>query len=147
MANAKVLPFTRKHRVLLIEDDDQVRSGLALALMSNGFVVHAVTTAEEAIKLVSHKLFHSIICDYNLPGMSGLEFFIKMKAFTARSTNVLITAYGFDHIYNSAATAGIDAFFEKPFTIHALISSLNAGSKSPDNRRHNGANLSGPSIS
>ncbi len=147
MANSKVIPFTRKHRVLLIEDDDLVRSGLALALMSNGFVVHAVTTAEEAIKVVSHKLFDSIICDYNLPGMSGLEFFIRMKAFSARSTNVLITAYGFEDIYNRAATAGIDAFLEEPFTIHALISSLNRGSKSPASRQHTDANRTGPWIS
>ena len=140
MANKNVLPFSRKHRVLLIEDDDLVRNGLTLALMSNGFTVHAVPTAEEAIKVVGHKKFHSIICDYHLPGMSGLEFFIQMKTYTTQSTNVLITAYGFDQIYNSAAKAGIDTFFEKPFTIQALISSLNAGNKNPGNHRHKTAN-------
>lgn len=147
MANAKVLPFTRKHRVMLIEDDDLVRSGLALALMSNGFIVHAVSTAEEALKAVVHKRFHSIICDYNLPGMSGLDFFIRTKPYTARSTNVLITAYGFDQIYNSASIAGIDAFFEKPFTINALISSLNAGAKSTRSPNINGSERPGPAIS
>ena len=147
MANANVLPFSRKHRVLLIEDDDLVRSGLALALMSNGFTVHAVSTAEEAIRVVNHKLFHSIICDYHLPGMSGLEFFIRIKTYTARSTNVLITAYGFDQIYNSAEKAGIDVFFEKPFTIQALISCLNTGNKNPGNHRNKTDIRSGPSIS
>jgi len=129
MAKAKIVPFAREHRVLLIEDDDLVRGGLAMALMNNGFVVQAVATAEEAIKVVHHKLFHSIICDYNLPGMSGLEFFIRVKTLAVRSTNILITAFGFDHIYNSAVNAGIDAFFEKPFTIQSLISCLKSGSK------------------
>ena len=134
MPNAKILKYVRKHHVLLVEDDDLVRNGLAMALMSNGFVVHAVSTAEEAIKVVQYKLFQSIVCDYNLPGMSGLDFFIQMKTFKTRSTNILITAYGFDHIYNSATTAGIDAFFEKPFTIRALISRLNSGNNNPSNR-------------
>ena len=130
MSKAKIIPFVRKHRVLLIEDDDLVRSGLSLALMSNGFVTHAVARAEEAVQVVSQKRFHSIICDYHLPGMNGLDFFLEMKPYTEQSMNILITAYGFDQIYNRAADAGIDAFFEKPFTIPALIASLNAGAKS-----------------
>ena len=146
MPNAKIFQFVRKHHVLLIEDDDLVRSALALTLMNNGFAVQAVATAEEAVKMIRSKLFQSIICDYNLPGMSGLEFFIRMKTLAARSTNVLITAYGFDSIYNSAATAGIDAFFEKPFTIRDLISCLNAGSKKSANRQGKGTNRSGSSI-
>ena len=47
MSNAKIIQFVRRHHILLIEDDDLVRSGLALALMSNGFVTHAVARAEE----------------------------------------------------------------------------------------------------
>jgi CheY-like chemotaxis protein len=132
MSNAKIIQFVRKHRVLLIEDDDLVRSGLALALISNGFRTHAVERAEEAAQIVSRKRFHSIICDYNLPGMNGLDFFLKMKPYTEQSTNILITAYGFDQIYNRAAAAGIDAFFEKPFTIPALIASLNSGTNTHD---------------
>ncbi len=147
MANAKIVPFVRKHRVLLIEDDDFVRGGLALALMNNGFEVQAAATAEEAIKMVDHKLFQSIICDYNLPGMSGLEFFIRVKTLAVRSTNVLITAYGFEHINNSAVTAGIDAFFEKPFTIQALIACLNSGANNSANRLGKDSNRSGSSIS
>ena len=147
MANAKIVPFARKHRVLLIEDDDLVRGGLALALINNGFVVQAVATAEEAIEVVHHKLFQSIICDYNLPGMNGLEFFIRAKSLAVRSTNILITAFGFDHIYNSALTAGIDAFFEKPFTIQSLISCLNSGSKNSPNRLGKDTSRSGSSMS
>ena len=129
MSNAKIIQFVRKHHVLLIEDDDLVRSGLALALMSNGFVTHAVAEAEEATEMVGKKRFHSIICDYHLPGMNGLDFFLMTRPYTEQSMNILITAYGFDQIYNRAAAAGIDAFFEKPFTIPALIASLNSGAK------------------
>lgn len=125
MAEQNVIQLTRKKRILLIEDDNLVRRGLSLALMSHGFTVHAVATAEEAIKVIQRKLFNGIICDFNLPGMSGLEFFIQAKQRTTRSTNILITAYGFDKIVNKASIAGIDAFYEKPFSIQTLISGLN----------------------
>lgn len=124
MTKSKVLPFIRKKKILLIEDDDLVRSGLALALMNNGFIVHATPTGEEAVKIVSRKRFHGIVCDYHLPGMSGIDFFMQAKPYTSRSNNILITAFGFDHIANSASNAGIDAFLEKPFTIHSLIKGL-----------------------
>jgi DNA-binding NtrC family response regulator len=138
MTDSKVLPFVRKNRIMLIEDDDLVRSGLALALMSNGFRVHAMPTAEEAIKAVRHKIYNGIICDYHLPGMSGLDFFIQAKPFTTRSINILITAYGFDQIANSASIAGIDAFFEKPFTIQTLISGLNKAKRGRGQKAHFG---------
>ena len=147
MEDAKVLKFVRKHRVLLVEDDDLVRRGLTMALMSNGFIVHAVADAEEAAKVIRHKRFHSIICDYHLPGMDGLEFFMQMKTFTARSTNILITAFGIDKISNNAKAAGIHAFFEKPFTIDSLISSLNTGGNSPVGNTDRRAGRPGHSIS
>lgn len=136
MTNSKVLPFVRKKKILLIEDDDLVRSALAMALMNNGFTVHATPTAEEAIKAVSRKRFHGIVCDYHLPGMSGLDFFIQAKPYTSQSNNILITAFGFDHIANSATNAGIDAFFEKPFTIHSLINGLQSSKNTEGRKAH-----------
>lgn len=125
MVKSNVIQFARKKQILLVEDDNLVRNGLALALMSHGFTVDAMATAEEAIAQIQHKVFHGIVCDFNLPGMSGLEFFIHAKPHTTRSTNILITAYGFEQIANNASIAGIDAFYEKPFSIQTLISGLN----------------------
>ena len=145
MGNTKVLQFVRNHHVLLVDDDDLVRHGLTLALMSNGFMVQAVPTAEEAVKVLRHKRFHSIVCDFNLPGMNGLEFFTHIKTFASRSTNILITAFGVDNICNSAEAAGIHAFFEKPFTINALIACLNAGIGNSEGNPDEGSDGSDPS--
>jgi CheY-like chemotaxis protein len=124
MTSSKVIPFVHKKRILLIEDDDLVRNGLTLALVNKGFTVHAMPTAEEAIKAVNRIFYHGIICDYHLPGMNGLDFFLHAKAQTLRSTNILITAFGFDQIANSCAALGIDAFYEKPFPIQSLLTTL-----------------------
>jgi DNA-binding response OmpR family regulator len=134
MSNSKVIPFHRKKRLLLVEDDNLIRDGLSLALSGNGFTVHTCVTAEEALHAIIQRPYHGIICDYHLPGMNGLDFFKQAGVRTLQSTNVLIAALGFDQILNQAVILGIDAFFEKPFAIQSLISTLNSG-KCNQNRK------------
>ena len=127
MPNAKIIPFDRKKRLMLIEDDHLVREGLAMALSKNGFTVHTAVTAEEALQAIDQTPFDGIICDYHLPGMNGLDFFRRASSRTIRSVNILITAFGFDQIVNRTAVQGIDAFYEKPFSVQSLITCLNYG--------------------
>ena len=127
MPNAKVIPFNRKKRLMLIEDDHLVREGLAMALSKNGFTVHTAVTAEEALQAIDQTLYDGIICDYHLPGMNGLDFFRRAGASTIQSVNILITAFGFDQIVNRTTIQGIDKFYEKPFSVQSLITGLNSG--------------------
>lgn len=127
MPNAKIIPFDRKKRLMLIEDDHLVREGLAMALSKNGFTVHTAATAEEALQAIDQTPYDGIICDYHLPGMNGLDFFRRAGTRTIHSVNILITAFGFDQIVNRTTVQGIDAFYEKPFTVQSLISALNSG--------------------
>jgi DNA-binding response OmpR family regulator len=131
MPNAKIIPFDRKKRLMLIEDDHLVREGLAMALSKNGFTVHTAMTAEEALQAIDQTPYDGIICDYHLPGMNGLDFFKQASSHTNRSVNILITAFGFDQIVNRTTIQGIDAFYEKPFTVQSLITGLNSGKFPP----------------
>jgi DNA-binding response OmpR family regulator len=127
MPNAKIIPFNRKKRLMLIEDDHLVREGLAMALSKNGFTVHTAATAEEALRAIDETCYDGIICDYNLPGMNGLDFFRRAGSRSFQSVNILITAFGFDQIVNRTTIQGIDAFYEKPFSVQSLIAGLNSG--------------------
>ena len=127
MPNAKIIPFNRKKRLMLIEDDHLVREGLAMALSKNGFTVHTAVTAEEALQAMDQTPYDGIICDYHLPGMNGLDFFRQAGTLSNQSVNILITAFGFDQIVNRTSVQGIDAFYEKPFSVQSLISGLNSG--------------------
>jgi DNA-binding response OmpR family regulator len=127
MPDAKIIPFNRKKRLMLIEDDHLVREGLAMALNKNGFTVHTAMTAEEALQAMDQTPYDGIICDYHLPGMNGLDFFRQAAPRSNQSINILITAFGFDQIVNRTSVQGIDAFYEKPFSVQSLISGLNSG--------------------
>ncbi len=110
--------------ILLIEDNEYVREAFELVLQSSGFTAHAVATAEEGLAAVRQTRYDIIICDYRLPGMDGLEFFMKAKLNSPKSTNVLISAYGFQDIATRAKAAGVHQFFEKPFSIQSLITKV-----------------------
>jgi len=131
MSSAKIIPFDRKKRLMLIEDDHLVREGLAMALSKNGFTVHTAVTAEEALQAIDQTPYDGIICDYHLPGMNGLDFFRQASSRTIQSVNILITAFGFDQIVNRTTVQGIDAFYEKPFSVQSLITGLNSGKYPP----------------
>jgi DNA-binding response OmpR family regulator len=134
MPDSKIIPFDRKKCLLLIEDDKLVLEGMALALGKNGFTIHTAATAEEALLTINLRPYDGIICDYHLPGMNGLDFFRKAGARLFHSTNILMTAFGFDQIVRHTSVLGIDAFCEKPFTIQSLISVLNSGKMRPGRR-------------
>jgi DNA-binding response OmpR family regulator len=141
MPNAKIIPFCRKKRLMLIEDDHLVREGLAMALSKNGYTVHTAMTAEDALQAIDRTPYDGIICDYNLPGMNGLDFFRQAGSRSIQSVNILITAFGFDQIVNRTTVQGIDAFFEKPFSIQSLISGLNSGKYSAFQKRSGSPSL------
>lgn len=63
----------RRRRVLLVEDDDGVRTCLAQVLSEAGF--HPVATGDpaEALRAAAQEPFDAVVCDQNLPGTTGLK--------------------------------------------------------------------------
>jgi DNA-binding NtrC family response regulator len=102
-------------RTLIIEDNNYVREAFELTLRRTGLDATVLTTAEEALEIIHMRPFDVIISDYRLPGMDGLEFFIKAEPYTPDATKALISAYGFDEIALDAQSVGVNHFFIKPF--------------------------------
>ena len=73
----KVLPG---HTVLVVEDEEGIRELVQQGLISKGFSVDCVASTEEAFERLASRGYHAILCDYNLPGMTGRQFFEQMQA-------------------------------------------------------------------
>lgn len=66
--------------IFLIEDDEIYAAFIRKALSVNpDYKINYFTTAEDALGAVNGKLPDVLIIDYNLPGMSGIDFFEKLK--------------------------------------------------------------------
>ena len=111
-------------KILLIDDDQYIRNSLVFYFKKKTRAFMALETAEKALELIKHEQFDVVICDYKLPGMDGLEFFLKLHELQPEALRIFITAFANDDVAISAGGIGIDDFIEKPFTTRDIEESL-----------------------
>jgi DNA-binding NtrC family response regulator len=111
-------------RVLVVDDEGRLRDVLTRAIASWGFLVSGARSAEEALKLAQSTKFDVSIVDLNLPGMSGIEFFEKLR--TDQPDHQVIVLTGFGNLEAARASIRLDVvdFLEKPCPLGELEKSL-----------------------
>jgi CheY-like chemotaxis protein len=67
-------------RVLIVEDDQDTREMLALALAHHAATVRHVGTGAAAMRVLAELAPHVVLCDLGLPDISGLDWLIKLRA-------------------------------------------------------------------
>lgn len=120
------IPLPLTHRILLIDDDDPVRQGLARALP--GTVVQAADVAEALAHLEDDPGFDAIICDVMMPDTSGIEFYRELEAHHPELlprllflTGGVFEAHAQDFIRNHDVTV-----LRKPIRRRELVEALEA---------------------
>lgn len=115
---------TDKIQVLLIEGDRRVRSPLKQLLIANGHHVTAFESAEQGLSAITHRHFNAVICNFQLPGISGMDFFNRSRRMLTGTTTILTAAMADNCSVNDALAAGIAVFLEMPFKIENLLACL-----------------------
>src|SRR3989442_7853230 len=95
------LPLTGT-RVLLVEDNTDIREVLALLLSSDGADVTAATTGQEALGLLLESRFDVIVTDLGLPDISGLALIEAVTSATRQRPRIIVVT-GYDEPYLSEA--------------------------------------------
>src|SRR5262245_50238366 len=101
-------------RVLYIEDDDSQRDQLATELRSHGFEVIDASSGAEGLRNLNSETVDLVLCDLNMPGMSGLEVLQKTHEKHPDLPVVLITAHGTVQTAVRAMQDGAADFMIKP---------------------------------
>lgn len=109
-------------RVLVVDDDEDVRGMLGSMLESAGFAVDAVATAEEALEHLRQHPPDLLVLDCNLPGMNGIELVAQLRqAPEWGSLPVLfLSSLCSQQEVAAAFDAGADDFVGKPFRVREL---------------------------
>ena len=68
------------HAVLVVEDEEGIRELVQEGLVSKGLSVDCVASPEEALVRLASQSYDAVLCDYNLPGMTGRQFFEQVQA-------------------------------------------------------------------
>ena len=135
------LPFyKRRPRVLLVEDDADLRVLIALALERDGCEVIKASDGTEALGvlgeqyLVEHtRPIDLIISDVRLPGWTGLQILQGIRKRDRTTPIILMTGFGDQEVRQRARQFGVTAFFDKPFEADdlrtAVLNILLAGTR------------------
>jgi len=108
-------------RILLIEDDEDVRRSTMQALNLAGFEVEPFGSAESARSHIGFGAPVIVVCDVRLPGLSGTEWLPQIRTIDAELPVVLITGHGHVPMAVQAMREGAYDFIEKPFTSERLL--------------------------
>jgi DNA-binding response OmpR family regulator len=116
---------TDARRIVLIEDDESLRSTLLLLLADEGYQVEGHRTGEEALARLDLWDPDLALVDLRLPGMSGFDV---VAAIRARSDLpiIIVTAQTDSSDVVSGLEAGADDYITKPFVIEELLARVRA---------------------
>lgn len=113
-------------RLLLVEDDVMVASGIKLGLTDAGYAVDWVSNAERALEVSLQESFDVAIIDIGLPGMNGLALTQRLRKDGHAMPVLILTARDALHDRVQGLDMGADDYMIKPFELPELLARLRA---------------------
>jgi DNA-binding NtrC family response regulator len=111
-------------RILIVDDDENIRKVLVAILEDEGYNVESVGTAKEAIERTRKKYYNMALIDIRLPDMEGIELLTRMKDTTPKIRKVIITGYPTLQNAVDAVNRGANAYILKPFDVDKVLKTL-----------------------
>jgi len=113
-------------RVLIVEDEQQLREQLAVRLHAEGYAVDAAADGEEGWYLGSEHPYDAAVVDIGLPGISGIEVIRRLRAQGSGLPILILTARARWQEKVEGLEAGGDDYLTKPFHVEELLARLRA---------------------
>lgn len=113
-------------RLLVVEDEPELRRQLTAALMAQGYTVDASGEGKEALYLATEYPFDAAVVDLGLPGLSGLDVIRSLRAAGNRLPVLILTARDRWQDKVQGLEAGGDDYLAKPFQMEELLARLKA---------------------
>jgi two-component system KDP operon response regulator KdpE len=113
------------NRILVVDDEPQLRRALRSTLSALGFVVADVPSGEAALEKLREEKFDLLLLDINMPGLSGLE---TCRAIRGRSDVSILMLTVRDRAEDKveALDSGADGYITKPFDVNELLARIRA---------------------
>ncbi len=111
---------TGKKRILIIEDDEEMRSLLREFLNDEGYETDSADNGLEAYRRLVRELFDLIITDIRMPGLTGLDILPRMRKLQPAAPIIVITAFGSEEVCRKAYQRGATLYLEKPIHLENL---------------------------
>jgi len=111
----------RISRVLIVDDEENIRHLLLVVLKKAGYEPTAVSGGREALAVLEQERFGVVISDIRMPDMDGRELLREIRSREIDVYAVMMSAYGGDEVAIQCMKEGAYDYFNKPFTADEVI--------------------------
>ena len=112
-------------RILVVDDDPQIRRILRMSLVEQGFEVADARSGDEALERFQAQRFELVILDISMPGMGGLET-CRLLRNASDAAIIMLTVRDAEADKIEALDAGADDYMTKPFSVPELMARVRA---------------------
>lgn len=103
-------------RLVLVEDDENVRRSMTMLLRARGFHIDAYRNGTEFLLMNGQHGGDCLLIDYKMPRIDGLELMRRTRRLNDHTPGIMITGYYSDSLKQRALNAGYLSVIEKPTT-------------------------------
>jgi DNA-binding response OmpR family regulator len=115
-----------KAKILIAEDDPNIRLGLVATLESDGYAVVAASDGAQALRVFPQEKFDLVMLDIMMPKASGYDVCRELRARGTRVPVLFLTAKGEEVDKVVGLKLGADDYVTKPFGVHELLARVEA---------------------
>ena len=123
--------------ILIVDDEDDIRTSLGGILEDEGYQVVAAANGVDAIDVVREEVPDLVLLDIWMPGMDGIQTLERIKQLFPEITVVMMSGHGTIETAVRATRMGAFDFIEKPFSLDKLLITVGNAIRLKELRREN----------
>ena len=110
-----------RERVLVVDDEEGVRSSLGGVLRDEGYVVDLAESGEQCLEMVRRHPYHAVLLDVWLPGRDGLSVLEEVTTLPSPPRVIMISGHADVPVAHRAGKLGAYDFIEKPLALEKVV--------------------------
>ena len=118
--------MNRQIRILVVEDEEAIRTGLIDVLVFHGYEADSAATGPAGLEKALTGTFDLVLLDIMLPGMDGYEICDRIRSKDRNQPIIMLTAKTSDEEIVQGLKLGADDYVPKPFSIQQLVLRIEA---------------------
>lgn len=115
-----------QYRILVVEDDKEIREGIEIYLRNQGYQVFQAANGAEGLKIIEKEELHLAIVDIMMPVMDGVTMLMKLRAQEHEFPVIMLSAKSEEVDKIMGLNMGADDYVTKPFTPLELLARVNS---------------------
>ena len=112
--------------ILVVEDDAEIREGVAIYLKNQGYTVHGAANGAQGLELARQLPIHLAVVDVMMPVMDGITMVMKLRDEGCEFPVIMLSAKSEDIDKITGLNIGADDYVTKPFSVKELAARVRA---------------------